>query len=348
MRHSPKTREEQKPGAAIPRDEAGKADEHGEGFPYVDRRRAGEVGLELASLAVAGVAGGRRRVRGILGALVSHYDHLASLPLRYLYDRSTGGVTANFPLPIAFWGYRWNRTARAASEWAYAARLVGDQVRRLVSSDADRLKLAEYVAMPSSEKTDRMDRQMQGVSGLCFVVEDPELALAHKRRGHPALLEVYPGLHMSASELEEFAEANGIGLAYDTWHIRHDLEPHQRAEARDRAGSAARNKLGDWEEEIERLLPLAGLVHFQPSRRKEQKNELEATLAGERTELAAMTEAIRELGYPGPIVVEHLFPVADQLLRPDRVVARAVEISQYIRQNLWGRPASGPTNAQGA
>jgi hypothetical protein len=314
-------------------------------FPYVNPRGIGKTGLELASLLVAGVVHGRKRIDDIVRGISSDFDNLASLPLRYVYDRSRKGVYREFALPISFWGHRWNRSVKATNEFAYAKRLLADWLRKRRDPAVDALKPEEYAAIPNSRKTRMMNEDMRDASGITLVVEDPILAVAQRRQGWDVLLEVYPGLHMGAAELEGFAETYGIGLAYDTWHIRHDLEPHQTGGvAISAAGRPTRKKLGAWEQEIDRLLKIAGLVHFQPSREVGQKDELRATLRGERTELAAMTEAMRDLRYNGPVVVEYLFPIRDQLLDKDAVVSEATEIACYLKENL---PAGGRMTSSG-
>jgi hypothetical protein len=306
----------------------------------VNPARRGRLGLELASLAVAGVVHGRRRVEAVLRELRGYQD-LASLPLRFLYDRRSGGAAADLPLPLAYWGYRWNRTVRSGNELSYAARFLGDRLRGIVRRDLDRLKLAEYVAIPHRGRTDAMDADVERGGPVAFVVEDPQLAAAHRELGREVLLEVHPGLGMDAAELEDFALSRGIGLTLDTWHIRHDPERHQRSAA----GSVRRSAGGDcgrWERDIERLLRVSGLIHFQPSRRKEHGDEMSRTLGGEHTELAAMVEVIRGLGYDGPVVVEYAFPVRDQLLDKGAVVSTGNEIAHYLRENLLGVLQSPP------
>lgn len=285
---------------------------------FVDPRRRGQIGLELASLALAGVVRGRARVGEIVCAVRGRYDFLASLPLRFLARGDARRIRANFALPLAYWGDRWNRSVCARSELTYALRLIADHVRKLAHRRLDSLKLAEYVAIPNQCATERMNRAMEQAPGVALVVEDPERALAQKRAGRDVLMEVHPGLGMSAGELEEFARANAVPLAYDTWHIRQEPELHQVP-----GGDAQRATPGDWECEIDRLIAVTGLVHSQPSRRRGQRNELAETLQGKRTELAAMTEALADLGYAGPVVVEHMFPLADQLFDAERVAARA-------------------------
>ncbi|MFO7900241.1 MAG: hypothetical protein R6V58_14420, partial [Planctomycetota bacterium] len=83
---------------------------------FVDRRRGGQIGLELASIALAGVARGRIRVAEIVRAIRDRYDFLASLPLRFL---ARGDPRPGFALPIAYWGDRWNRSVRARNELTY-------------------------------------------------------------------------------------------------------------------------------------------------------------------------------------------------------------------------------------
>jgi hypothetical protein len=49
---------------------------------------------------------------------------------------------------------------------------------------------------------------------------------------------------------------------------------------------------------------------------------------------------MRDLGYNGPVVVEHLFPVRDQLFHTGVLAAEAGEIAGYLRENLLaGRTA---------
>jgi hypothetical protein len=323
-------------------------DENDPAFRFVRPDTTGRIGLELASLAITGVVRGRRAVVDVCRRIVPLYDNLASLPLRYVFDgrNKVNPIYDGFPLPVTYWGYRWNHDIHARNELTYALKLVSDLFRKLGRPRLDTLKIEEYLACPNRARTDTMDAAMEQDRSVAVVVEDTDSALAHKQAGRTVLMEIHPGLRMSTDEVEEFARTNDIPLCYDTWHVRHAPEPHQVPGGRMRPKESP---FGRWEDHIEQLLTVSGLVHFQPSRHPEQRNELSATLRGERTELAAMTQAMRDLGYDGPIVVEHMFPIADQLFHTDRVVDRAKEIARYLREtfDVSRRPVSAAQEGGG-
>jgi len=129
-----------------------------------------------------------------------------------------------------------------------------------------------------------------------------------------ALVEVYPGLEMTAAELAGFAERiKQRPYVIDTKHLQ-------------RAGEDGKSLLWPWPEALEELLRWTALVHVQPLNRE----DLMRSLAGERTGMVQILSHLKEWGYDGDFVIEIPPDIlgASYFLNPPRMI----EILHNVRE----------------
>lgn len=103
-----------------------------------------------------------------------------------------------------------------------------------------------------------------------------------------ALVEVYPDLGLTATQLARFAERiKQRPYVLDTRHLQ-------------RAGKDGESPLWPWQEALETLLRWTALVHVQPL----DEEELRRSFAGERTGLVQILSRLKAWGYDGHFVIE--------------------------------------------
>lgn len=227
-------------------------------------------------------------------------DFVSGLPLRGM--PKPRNWSSNL-LPIKYWEQAWN--PGGISEFLKGRR----------ENDPTAPKLQDIVAFPSPKACGRMDQLWLFSTDTILIVHSISDYRAWVRKIGPerVLLEINPGMFKTyweiVEELRVILENGRSPFCLDLRHIRETARPDQVAEARKEGIELLKFSLGDWRPRLPYLLSHTRLVDFQATSRA----ELEATLAGEETELAELTRAVKGLGYAGDWRVEVPLGLKDAL-----------------------------------
>lgn len=158
-----------------------------------------------------------------------------------------------------------------------------DQLRGKPSPRGTRAYPKDVLFFPGFDASQERFEMILEETGATPVFHDLDEAV--KQGG---LVEIYPGLGMTADELVEFATS--IGRRIFVMDIHHLRQPPREDEE---------SPLWPWEEAFPKLLPHTALIHFQ----QKDKEELQRTLNGKDTELVQILRYLRGR-YDGPILIE--------------------------------------------
>jgi hypothetical protein len=156
------------------------------------------------------------------------------------------------------------------------------------------------------------------------------------------LLELSGKHNYNLDELVRWAEANNIGYALDTRHIREFLEMygyHLTTKTIDtRTGQHTHYEASqNYSQTLNYFLYHSELVHLQGTRRgmskwlfSDESSELVQTIQGADTPLQAILSAMSPNLIPDNVMIEHHYTLAGQVIDPSRALDRADEIKWYF------------------
>lgn len=157
-----------------------------------------------------------------------------------------------------------------------------NQIRGRLSPQGTKAYPKDVIFFPNPDASQARFEMILRVTGALPIYHHLDTA----RRG--ALVEVYPGLKMTAVGLAEFAERiKQRPYVIDTKHLQ-------------RSGEGGESPLWPWQEALETLLRWTALVHVQPL----DGEELRRSFAGERTGLVQILSHLKAWGYDGPFLIE--------------------------------------------
>ena len=263
------------------------------------------------------------------------YNSLCLLPLRGLVYPDE----IQLSLPVHFIEKAWNPTE--GEGWAGFMELV-NVIR---TCDPRAPKFHDFIAFPSEyysgEGFYRMaeayrsgDKSKPTLTEIVHELPDYPLSGAGSIWVDATILEIHPGLNMSAQEiLDEISVKKSMipAVDIDTRHIRRGLMPNEAERiSRSYPGRPVGSftSLGNWENIIRTFSQPGriGLVDFQA---KDPKELLE-TLNGGNTELDEMIDALLETGYKSPIRVEFNMGLMRQV-QPGYAMGIARDSHDYLR-----------------
>lgn len=200
-------------------------------------------------------------------------------------------------LNVVGWEHAWNPAGSAL-----------DVIRGMRSHDPDAPKLQDWLVSPDPARCKTITEAWLERTKVALIVHSIDDYRTAVRQLGPerVLLEINPGMFMTFREIVEELKnilTNGRRpFCLDLRHLREVPRPDQAARYEKTRGSKATPdfSLGDWRPWIPYLVPHARLIDFQTS----DRDELEATLRGEETELMEMVRAILKLGYTGDWRIE--------------------------------------------
>jgi len=231
------------------------------------------------------------------GVKEAGYTHACILPFRGLTPEKAGKSLRNQPLTIIHFEDAWNPTsfdsfpiAILAGLLGYARRFAGDKTQPPILQDA---------AFPSKITCQRLvEELMKEFPEAKFISHEAKFKFPPSR----CLLEINPGLNMTADQLRDWAEQNRIGLVFDP---RHFLSSTQAISL---PKQPTRKPKGEWEKQFQTFAPHIEVVDINPPK----KDDVTQLLAG-RGILKELVQAAKETEGIQFLRVEIPMPISTQL-----------------------------------
>lgn len=154
--------------------------------------------------------------------------------------------------------------------------------------------------------------------------------------GPSRLVETHPGLWMTPQQVAAAAEQDGVGIVWDTYHVRRRfLFDHQLDQQPDGVDpQTLLDSWSRWHTSLVALGPFIRVVHVQPLR---GTDELRRWLNGETTEIEGMLRRLKEVcakyGDPPRFYVVEL-PPPDGIMRKLIWICELPWIMRAVRRKL--------------
>jgi hypothetical protein len=244
------------------------------------------------------------------------YDSLAAMPMRYL---CTGqGTVRKLSLPIRFWCATWDREKSIDSDWkrtvsmgTWAAKTAINTIPGVRLNTRQNTTPVDLIAFPRqsiAEQTYLTQLELHDTPKDHFILATHSLEEADRilqnYKHHIPMPEIHGNKKLKQAFFDWAEDRNQL-LTLDTWHVRNAFD-----------------------------YPLGkiGLIHFQPSRT--DQTELDKTLLGQDTYPSQVLQAVKSNPKLQGVVVEHQFPLKDQLFHRGTILSRAGEIAHYLHETI--------------
>jgi len=192
------------------------------------------------------------------------YTHACVLPFRGLKETET---LKEQPLTVIHLEDAWNPTSFEFFPAAIIAGLLGYAKRFAGYKSLPPPPILPDAVFPSKDTCQKLVQELMRVfPNAKFISHEVKIRFPRSR----CLLEINPGLEMTATQIRDWAQQNKIGLVFDPKHLLISTQtinlPNQ----------PTKKYQGEWEEQFQTLAPLIEVVDIHPP----QKKDVEELLGG--------------------------------------------------------------------